>query len=80
MYKNFNLTKEEREQILEQHSSYGYRKPLNESPSAMAAAALAKAKSGQGSKSIAAEITTRDKTMAATIFGEVIKNLEISKC
>lgn len=28
---------------------------------------------------IAAEITTRDKTMAATIFGEVIKNLEISK-
>ena len=30
MYKNFNLTKEEREQILEQHSSYGYRKPLNE--------------------------------------------------
>jgi hypothetical protein len=28
---------------------------------------------------IAAEITNRDKTMAATIFGEVIKNLEISK-
>lgn len=28
---------------------------------------------------IAAEITTRDKTMAATIFGEVVKNLEISK-
>jgi hypothetical protein len=28
---------------------------------------------------IAAEITTRDKTMAATIFAEVIKNLEISK-
>jgi phage tail sheath gpL-like len=57
MYKNFNLTEEERKQILEQHSSYGYRQPLNESPSAMAAAALAKAKSGQGSKSIAAEIT-----------------------
>jgi hypothetical protein len=30
MYKNFNLTEEERKQILEQHSSYGYRKPLNE--------------------------------------------------
>jgi hypothetical protein len=28
---------------------------------------------------IASEITTRDKTMAATIFAEVIKNLEISK-
>ena len=28
---------------------------------------------------IAAEISTRDKTMAATIFGEVVKNLEISK-
>jgi hypothetical protein len=28
---------------------------------------------------IAAEITTREKTMAATIFGEVVKNLEISK-
>ena len=30
MYKNFNLTEEERKQILEQHSAYGYRKPLNE--------------------------------------------------
>ena len=30
MYKNFELTNEERKQILEQHSSYGYRKPLNE--------------------------------------------------
>lgn len=30
MYKNFNLTEEERKQILEQHSSYGYRKPLRE--------------------------------------------------
>ncbi len=32
MYKNFNLTDEERGQIMEQHSSFGYRKPsqLNE--------------------------------------------------
>lgn len=30
MYKNFNLSDEERKQILEQHKSYGYRKPLNE--------------------------------------------------
>ena len=30
MYKNFNLTEEERKQILEQHSTYGYRKPLRE--------------------------------------------------
>ena len=30
MYKNFKLTDEERKQILEQHSQYGYRKPLNE--------------------------------------------------
>jgi hypothetical protein len=30
MYKNFNLTDKEREQILEQHSEYGYGKPLNE--------------------------------------------------
>lgn len=30
MYKNFKLTDEERKQILEQHSQYGYRQPLNE--------------------------------------------------
>jgi len=29
--------------------------------------------------SISSEITTRDKTMAATIFAEVVKNLELSK-
>ncbi len=28
---------------------------------------------------ISSEISTRDKTMAATIFGEVVKNLELSK-
>ena len=28
---------------------------------------------------IAAEISSREKTMAATIFGEVVKNLELSK-
>lgn len=30
MYKNFNLTDEERKQIMEMHKSYGYRKPMNE--------------------------------------------------
>ena len=30
MYKNFNLTESEREQILKQHQEKGYRKPLNE--------------------------------------------------
>ena len=30
MYKNFNLTDKERKEILEQHSEYGYGKPLNE--------------------------------------------------
>lgn len=30
MYKNFNLTDEERQQILEQHKSHGYKKPLSE--------------------------------------------------
>ncbi len=30
MYKNFNLTESEREDILNQHSSYGYKQPLNE--------------------------------------------------
>ena len=30
MYKNFNLTEEERQQILESHKSHGYKKPLNE--------------------------------------------------
>ena len=30
MYKNFNLTESEREQILNQHKGYGYKKPLNE--------------------------------------------------
>jgi hypothetical protein len=30
MYKNFKLTDEERKQILEHHSQYGYRQPLNE--------------------------------------------------
>jgi hypothetical protein len=30
MYKNFNLTDEERKEILEQHVSHGYRQPLNE--------------------------------------------------
>jgi hypothetical protein len=32
MYKNFKLTDEERKQILEHHSQYGYRQPLNEEP------------------------------------------------
>ena len=30
MYKNFNLTDEERQQIMEQHKSHGYKKPLSE--------------------------------------------------
>ena len=30
MYKNFNLTESEKEQILKQHQSYGYKKSLNE--------------------------------------------------
>jgi hypothetical protein len=30
MYKNFNLTDEERQQIMEQHKSHGYKKPINE--------------------------------------------------
>lgn len=30
MYKNFSLTDEERQQILEQHKSHGYKKPLSE--------------------------------------------------
>ncbi len=30
MYKNFSLTDEERKQIMEQHASYGYRKPISE--------------------------------------------------
>jgi Spy/CpxP family protein refolding chaperone len=30
MYKNFNLTDEERQQIMESHKSHGYKKPLNE--------------------------------------------------
>ena len=30
MYKNFNLTDEERKEIMEQHKSHGYKKPLNE--------------------------------------------------
>jgi hypothetical protein len=27
MYKNFNLTDEERQQIMEQHKSHGYKQP-----------------------------------------------------
>lgn len=30
MYKNFNLTDEERKQIMEMHTSHGYKKPINE--------------------------------------------------
>lgn len=30
MYKNFNLTESEKEQILKQHQSHGYKKSLNE--------------------------------------------------
>lgn len=30
MYKNFNLTEEERKQIMEMHGSHGYKKPINE--------------------------------------------------
>lgn len=30
MYKNFNLTDEERKQIMEMHMSHGYKTPLNE--------------------------------------------------
>lgn len=30
MYKNFTLTESEKEQILKQHKSHGYKKPLNE--------------------------------------------------
>jgi hypothetical protein len=33
MYKNFTLTESEREDILNQHSSYGYKQPLNEQSS-----------------------------------------------
>ena len=29
MYKNFNLTDEERQQIMEQHKAHGYKKPIN---------------------------------------------------
>jgi hypothetical protein len=30
MYKNFNLTEEERKEIMESHKSHGYKKPINE--------------------------------------------------
>ena len=30
MYKNFNLTDKERQQIMEMHESHGYKKPINE--------------------------------------------------
>ena len=30
MYKNFNLTEEERQQIMEMHQSHGYKAPINE--------------------------------------------------
>jgi hypothetical protein len=30
MYKNFNLTEQERQQIMEMHQSHGYREPINE--------------------------------------------------
>ena len=30
MYKNFNLTEVEKEQILNNHKNHGYKKPLNE--------------------------------------------------
>jgi len=30
MYKNFNLTESEKEQILNMHKDHGYKKPLNE--------------------------------------------------
>jgi hypothetical protein len=30
MYKNFNITEEERKQIMEMHQTHGYKKPLNE--------------------------------------------------
>ena len=30
MYKNFNLSEEEKKQILEQHKSHGYKKPISE--------------------------------------------------
>ena len=30
MYKNFNLTESEREQILDMHKDYGYKQPMNE--------------------------------------------------
>ena len=30
MYKNFKITKSEREEILSEHKKYGYRQPMNE--------------------------------------------------
>lgn len=30
MYKNFNITEEERKQIMEMHKSHGYKQPINE--------------------------------------------------
>lgn len=30
MYKNFNLTEQEKKQIMEQHASHGYKQPINE--------------------------------------------------
>lgn len=40
---------------------------------------LVDANPGLRTAPIAAEITSRDKTIAATLFGEVVKNLEMSK-
>jgi hypothetical protein len=34
MYKNFNITEEEKQQIMEMHKSHGYKQPLNEQDAA----------------------------------------------
>ena len=57
MYKNFNLTDQEKREILEMHQSHGYKKPeeklISESQAtSMAQKALEAAKSGQTDKSM----------------------------
>jgi hypothetical protein len=68
MYKNFNLTESEREQILNMHTKHGYKKPLNEQDT-----------SGQNYKDIADALYNSMKGLSSSEDAENIKSIILNR-
>ena len=71
MYKNFNLTESEREQILGMHQAHGYKKPLNEDMVPNAAAPQAPAQP--------VAVGPKPQVTTAGAFAVMIGNMGYSK-